>query len=105
MSTNVSLALLPLVCLTYVDEAQRKTHKAQSNLIVAYSVDEHLYPVGPIIMRESRLWPGDVGSLRISAAALRPLLLEKLAAVPSDIKVELYQVGYEILVLEQNTCT
>ncbi|CAE6474606.1 unnamed protein product [Rhizoctonia solani] len=71
-------------------EEQRLIHQAQNSIMVACSGDEELYPAGASIMWQSRPWPGDVDSFRVSVALLRPIFDQKLASLPAEMKAKVY---------------
>ncbi|CAE6476071.1 unnamed protein product [Rhizoctonia solani] len=70
--------------------AQRRAHHASTNLLLAYSGDQDLYPSGSAIMSQTETWPGDSGGFRASVDILRPLFEEALSEVPFEMKEEAY---------------
>ncbi|KAF8755198.1 hypothetical protein RHS01_05391 [Rhizoctonia solani] len=70
---------------------QRKTHRAQNNVLVAYSGDRNLYPSGDRIIGMTAPWPKDNASFRASVSILRPLYEVMLTEISLDMKTRVYQ--------------
>ncbi|CUA67194.1 Target of rapamycin homolog [Rhizoctonia solani] len=71
--------------------AQRKNHRAQNNVLVAYSGDKSLYPSGDRIVKFAEPWPQDNTSFRASVSILRPLYEVVLSEISLDMKSRVYQ--------------
>ncbi|CAE7233837.1 unnamed protein product [Rhizoctonia solani] len=70
--------------------AQRNNHRAQNNVIVAYSGDQSLYPSGDSIVNLIEPWPKDGASFRASVSILRPLYEVMLSEIPHEMKSRVY---------------
>ncbi|CAE6526262.1 unnamed protein product [Rhizoctonia solani] len=69
---------------------QRKSHKAQNNILVAYTGDRSLYPSGNNIVEQTEPWPKDGASFRASISILRPLYEATLSELPFEMKKRVY---------------
>ncbi|KAH7325360.1 hypothetical protein B0J17DRAFT_682143 [Rhizoctonia solani] len=70
--------------------AQRRNHKAQNNILVAYSGDQALYPAGNSIVDLTEPWPKDGASFRASISILRSLYEVILSEISLDLKSKVY---------------
>ncbi|KDN40310.1 hypothetical protein RSAG8_08220, partial [Rhizoctonia solani AG-8 WAC10335] len=70
--------------------AQRGIHRAQNNILVAYSGDQSLYPSGDTIVELTETWPKDGAPFRASVSILRPLYEVMLSEISFEMKSEVY---------------
>ncbi|KAG8690045.1 hypothetical protein FRC11_014182 [Ceratobasidium sp. 423] len=70
--------------------AQRKTHRAQNNILVAHFGDQSLYPSGDSIINLTEPWPKDGTSFRESVSILRPLYEVVLSEISLEMKMRVY---------------
>ncbi|CAE6410100.1 unnamed protein product [Rhizoctonia solani] len=70
--------------------AQRRTHQAPTNILLAYSGDKDLYLSGSALISLTEAWPGDTRGFKTSTDILRPLFKEKLSELSFQTKEEAY---------------
>jgi hypothetical protein len=75
-----------------LDEKKNDLHQAQVNIVVAFSEDDSIYPSGPIIVSETRVWPGASSVLK-ALDSFRPLFDSKMAEIPNSLKEKIYLVS------------
>ncbi|KAF8716093.1 hypothetical protein RHS02_09952, partial [Rhizoctonia solani] len=66
-----------------------KKHRAQNNVIVAYSGDLELYTLSPSLMDITQIWPGR-DSLDASIDKLRHVFDDSLAKISDELKEKVY---------------
>ncbi|CAE6485997.1 unnamed protein product, partial [Rhizoctonia solani] len=71
--------------------AQRKTHRAQNNILVAYAGGQATYPSGDSIINLTEPWPKDGASFRASVSILRPLYEVILSDISHAMKWRVYE--------------
>ncbi|CAE6481723.1 unnamed protein product [Rhizoctonia solani] len=69
---------------------QQKTHRANKNILVAFSGDQLLYSSANSIINLTEPWPEDGASFRGSVSILRPLYEVILSEIPLDLKAQVY---------------
>ncbi|KAH7325359.1 hypothetical protein B0J17DRAFT_682133 [Rhizoctonia solani] len=69
---------------------QRSNHRAQNNLLLAYSGDQSLYSSGNSIVELTEPWPKNGSSFQASVSILRPLYEVMLSEISFDMKARVY---------------
>ncbi|ELU39572.1 hypothetical protein AG1IA_06398 [Rhizoctonia solani AG-1 IA] len=75
--------------ISFTDLSRFKKHRAQNNVIVAYSGDLELYTLSPSLMDITQIWPGR-DSLDASIDKLRHVFDDSLAKISDELKEKVY---------------
>ncbi|KAG8711243.1 hypothetical protein FRC11_003332 [Ceratobasidium sp. 423] len=70
--------------------AQTRAHRAQNNILVAYTGDQSVYPSGDSIIKLTEPWPKDGASFRASVSILRSLYEVMLSVISLEMKTRVY---------------